>query len=62
MHRKYRSLQRECRIQAALTGHDQTRRELEKMEQEYKSLADWLERQLAPAEEKTPEGGRLSLE
>jgi hypothetical protein len=45
MHRKYRSLEQECRIQAALTGHPEARRELEKMEREYKLLADWLERQ-----------------
>jgi len=42
-HRKYRSLQRECHVQAAITGHQQTREELEKMECEYKAIADWLE-------------------
>jgi hypothetical protein len=42
-HRKYRSLQRECHIQAALTGHKETKEELAKMEREYKVIADWLE-------------------
>jgi hypothetical protein len=42
-HRKYRSLERECHIQAAITGHKKTRAELEKMEHEYKAIADWLE-------------------
>jgi hypothetical protein len=42
-HRKYRSLERECHIQAAITGHKETRAELEKMEREYKAIADWLE-------------------
>ena len=42
-HRKYRALQRECHLQAAITGHPQTREELEKMEREYKAIADWLE-------------------
>jgi hypothetical protein len=45
LHRNYRSLQRECHIQAALTGHEKARQELEKMELEYKAIADWLERQ-----------------
>lgn len=54
--RKYRSLERECRIQAAMTGDKQTREELEKMEREYKVIADWLESrqhadQQAPSEE-----------
>jgi len=44
MHRKYRSLERECRVQSALTGDPRTRSELQKMEREYKSLADWLEK------------------
>lgn len=44
MHRKYRRLEQECHIQAALTGHAETRRELEKMEREYKAFADRLER------------------
>jgi len=34
-------LERDCRFQAALTGHQETRAELKKME--YKVLADWLE-------------------
>ena len=42
-HRTYRSLERECHIQAAITGDKQTREELEKMEREYKIMADWLE-------------------
>lgn len=42
-HRKYRALERDCRLQAAITGHRETRDELEKMEREYKALADWLE-------------------
>lgn len=42
-HRKYRNLERECRAQAALTGHKAAREELEKMEREYKALADWIE-------------------
>ena len=50
MHRKYRRLEQECHNQAALTGHDQTRQELQKMELEYKVLADWLERQQANAQ------------
>ena len=50
MHRKYRQLEQECHNQAALTGRDQTRQELQKMELEYKVLADWLERQQANAQ------------
>ena len=42
-HRKYRALERECHLQAALTGTKEAKRELEKMEREYKILADWLE-------------------
>lgn len=42
-HRIHRSLQRECHIQAALTGDKATKEELEKMEREYKAIADWLE-------------------
>jgi hypothetical protein len=42
-HRKYRALERECHFQAAITGHKETREELEKMEREYKAIADWLE-------------------
>ncbi|MDE1936677.1 hypothetical protein [Bradyrhizobium sp.] len=42
-HRKYRALERECHLQAAITGHKETREELEKMEREYKVIADWLE-------------------
>jgi hypothetical protein len=53
MHRKYRSLERQCRNQLALTGHKEARQELEKMEREYRALAEWLERQL-PAEQTPP--------
>ena len=42
-HRKYRSLERECHIQAAITGHKETKAELEKMEREYRAIADLLE-------------------
>lgn len=42
----YRALERECRLQAAITSHKETRAELEKMEREYKVLADWLEARL----------------
>jgi hypothetical protein len=49
-HRNYRSLQRECHIQAALTNNEKTRHELEKMEREYRALADCQERQQAEAE------------
>jgi hypothetical protein len=42
-HRKYRALERECHRQAAISGHKEAREELEKMEREYKVLADWLE-------------------
>jgi hypothetical protein len=42
-HTKYRALQRECQIQAALTEHKEAREELAKMEREYKVMADWLE-------------------
>ncbi|MGY3572910.1 hypothetical protein ACVMB1_000114 [Bradyrhizobium sp. USDA 4504] len=42
-HRKYRALERECHLQAAIAGHKETRDELQKMEREYKVLADWLE-------------------
>ena len=42
-HRKYRTLQRECHIQAAITGHKEAKEELEKMEREYRVIADWLE-------------------
>ncbi|MCP1838806.1 hypothetical protein ACVIHI_008272 [Bradyrhizobium sp. USDA 4524] len=42
-HRKYRALERECHLQAAITGHKETKDELQKMEREYKVLADWLE-------------------
>jgi hypothetical protein len=50
MHRKYRLLERQCQIQLALTDHKETRQELEKMEREYRALAEWLERQLQAAQ------------
>lgn len=43
-HRKYRTLERECHVQARLTSHEDAKRELEKMAREYKAIADWLER------------------
>jgi len=50
-HRQYRSLEQECHIQAALAGDKKTKEELEKMEREYKVIADFLEsRQQAPSE------------
>ena len=49
-HREYRSLERQCRAQAALTAHEKARRELEKMELEYRTIADWLEARLADGE------------
>ena len=51
MHRKYRALEHACQVQAALTVHEQTKQELNKMAQEYKVLAEWLERRLRPADE-----------
>ena len=54
MHRNYRSLEQQCRLQAALTAHWRTRQELKKMEREYKVLADWLERQVPPEAERLP--------
>jgi hypothetical protein len=54
-HRKYRSLERQCRIQAAITGHKETKQELEKMEREYKVIADWLEAHPPAAQENRSE-------
>jgi hypothetical protein len=42
-HRQYRSLEQECRIQAAITTDQKTREELAKMEREYRVIAQWLE-------------------
>jgi hypothetical protein len=42
-HRKYRALERECHRQAFIAGSKEAKAELEKMEREYKVLADWLE-------------------
>ena len=50
-HRKYRALERECHRQARLTGHEQAKQELEKMEREYKAIADWLERRQRAGEQ-----------
>ena len=44
-HRVYRALERDCQVQAAFTKHKETREELQKMQREYKVIADWLERQ-----------------
>lgn len=49
-HRMYRALERECQVQAAFTLHKETREALEKMQREYKVIADWLERQLPEAD------------
>jgi hypothetical protein len=46
MHCTYRALEHACQVQAALTGHEQTKQELNKMAQEYRALAEWLERRL----------------
>jgi hypothetical protein len=52
VHRKYRALERACLVQAALTAHEQTKQELNMMAQEYRRLAEWLERRLhLPADE-----------
>jgi hypothetical protein len=40
----YRSLERLCREQAALTCHEDAKRELEAMAREYKQMADWHDR------------------
>ncbi|MCP3395349.1 hypothetical protein NLM27_42205 [Bradyrhizobium sp. CCGB12] len=50
-HRKYRELEHQCRVQAAITGHKETKQELEKLEHEYKVIADWLEARQQPASE-----------
>lgn len=42
-HRKYRALERECHLQAAITETKEAKEEFKKMEREYKVLADWLE-------------------
>ena len=49
-HRKYRALERECQVQAAMTGDKKTKEELNLMAREYRQLADWLERQLPEAD------------
>ena len=50
-HHKYRLLERQCHIQAAITGHKETKQELEKMEREYRTIADWLEARQEAAQE-----------
>lgn len=47
-HREYRRLEKQCHNQAVLTAHERTRQELQKMELEYKAVADWLEQQANP--------------
>lgn len=54
-HRKYRTLERECRRQAHLTDHERTKEELEKMEREYRVIADWLERRQQEGEQSSAE-------
>ena len=49
-YRKYRALERECRVQAAITGDKKTKEELNLMPHEYRQIADWLERQLPQAD------------
>ena len=53
-HRKYRALERQCRTQAAITEHKTTKEELEKMEREYKVIADWLESHQQAGQPMTP--------
>ena len=55
-HRKYRTLERECRIQAAITSDKKTREELVKMEREYKVIADWLELRQQTNQQAPPKG------
>jgi hypothetical protein len=50
MNATYRSLERLCRHQAGLTGHEAAKRELEEMAREYKRMADWQEQNLPPKE------------
>jgi len=42
-----RSLERICRVQAALTTHEATKRVLERMAEEYRLQADFQDRQQA---------------
>jgi hypothetical protein len=42
-----RSLERVCRVQAALTTHEPTKRALERMAEEYRRQADFQDRQQA---------------
>jgi hypothetical protein len=50
----YRSLERQCREQAALSSTPATKRELERMAEEYADLAAWQEQQW-PQDEPAPE-------
>ena len=54
MHRKYRLLERQCQIQLAITGHEETHQELEKLDREYRFLAEWLEAQLPAGQKPCP--------
>ena len=54
-HRTYRTLARECRIQAAITSDEKTREELVKMEREYRIVADWLELRQQTEQQAPPE-------
>jgi hypothetical protein len=51
-HREFRSLQRQCLIQAGLTGHKEAREVLLEMEREYKAIADRLEARKQAEEQK----------
>jgi hypothetical protein len=55
MHRppndSYRSLELQCRLQAAISTSADTRKELERMAQEYKLWADLLEGHSADADQ-----------
>jgi hypothetical protein len=55
MHRppndSYRSLELQCRLQAAISTNPDTRKELERMAQEYKLWADLLKGQSSEAEQ-----------
>jgi hypothetical protein len=53
-HRKYRALEQQCHVQAAITGHEKTKQELKKLEREYKAIADWLEARQRTHEQTPP--------
>ena len=48
--KSYRSLELLCRTEAAISSTPATKMELERMAQEYKRLADWLDRQWPEAD------------